>query len=184
MHEACLYIEYLCSYGSNHWQGIGFSLFARSGQGCQWQTLWWEDCRYVSHIVFMHCTYIVIHSGNGRLQDFRLYLCKQDCCQFTHHIAWTWISWVTWLNTTWSYIGTKLLLKILIVTQTIHVSQQSPILNSTHSLIPSFLVLNFTHRIDELSFGKYYPNAINPLDNSIEVSDSRKFTKISMTRPF
>ncbi|CDH51047.1 copii-coated vesicle protein [Lichtheimia corymbifera JMRC:FSU:9682] len=33
-------------------------------------------------------------------------------------------------------------------------------------------LLNFTHRIDELSFGKYYPNAINPLDNSIEVSNS------------
>ena len=47
---------------------------------------------------------------------------------------------------------------------------------STHMTWRFVLVLNFTHRIDELSFGKFYPNAINPLDNSIEVSNSRKLT--------
>ncbi|CAO3668489.1 unnamed protein product [Umbelopsis ramanniana] len=33
-------------------------------------------------------------------------------------------------------------------------------------------VLNFTHRINEFSFGKLYPNLINPLDDSIETTDS------------
>ncbi|KAI9264778.1 endoplasmic reticulum vesicle transporter-domain-containing protein [Sporodiniella umbellata] len=33
-------------------------------------------------------------------------------------------------------------------------------------------VLNFTHRIDELSFGQFYPKLVNPLDNSIEIADS------------
>lgn len=32
------------------------------------------------------------HSGNGCMQDFRFYLRKQDSCQPTHHVAWTWIS--------------------------------------------------------------------------------------------
>ncbi|KAJ3390202.1 Inorganic pyrophosphatase [Lobulomyces angularis] len=31
--------------------------------------------------------------------------------------------------------------------------------------------INFTHRIDQLSFGKYYPGLVNPLDNSLEFSD-------------
>ncbi|OAD80564.1 hypothetical protein PHYBLDRAFT_120490 [Phycomyces blakesleeanus NRRL 1555(-)] len=34
------------------------------------------------------------------------------------------------------------------------------------------LVMNFTHRIDEFSFGKLYPNLVNPLDNSVEISES------------
>ncbi|KAJ2956324.1 hypothetical protein NQZ79_g7812 [Umbelopsis isabellina] len=33
-------------------------------------------------------------------------------------------------------------------------------------------VLNFTHRIDEFSFGELYPSLINPLDDSIEISES------------
>ncbi|KAL7313575.1 hypothetical protein PS15m_007310 [Mucor circinelloides] len=33
-------------------------------------------------------------------------------------------------------------------------------------------LLNFTHRIDEFSFGQLYPNLINPLDNSIEISET------------
>ncbi|EIE78685.1 hypothetical protein RO3G_03389 [Rhizopus delemar RA 99-880] len=33
-------------------------------------------------------------------------------------------------------------------------------------------VLNFTHRIDELSFGEFYPNLINPLDNSMEIAET------------
>ncbi|KAI9323541.1 endoplasmic reticulum vesicle transporter-domain-containing protein [Dichotomocladium elegans] len=33
-------------------------------------------------------------------------------------------------------------------------------------------VLNFTHRIDEFSFGKLYPNSVNPLDNSVEITES------------
>lgn len=37
------------------------------------------------------------------------------------------------------------------------------------------LVLNFTHRIDEFSFGQLYPNLINPLDNSVEIAETRKF---------
>ncbi|CAJ0753317.1 22427_t:CDS:2, partial [Entrophospora sp. SA101] len=30
--------------------------------------------------------------------------------------------------------------------------------------------LNFSHRIDEFSFGTHYPLLVNPLDNSIEIS--------------
>lgn len=43
------------------------------------------------------------------------------------------------------------------------------------SRINSYLsiVLNFTHRIDEFSFGNLYPDLINPLDNSIEISETR-----------
>lgn len=37
------------------------------------------------------------------------------------------------------------------------------------------LVLNFTHRIDEFSFGQLYPDLFNPLDNSIEISETRTF---------
>ncbi|KAI8087053.1 endoplasmic reticulum vesicle transporter-domain-containing protein [Gilbertella persicaria] len=33
-------------------------------------------------------------------------------------------------------------------------------------------LLNFTHRIDEFSFGQFYPDLVNPLDNSMEISDS------------
>jgi hypothetical protein len=36
------------------------------------------------------------------------------------------------------------------------------------------IVLNFTHRIDEFSFGELYPSLINPLDDSIEIAESRK----------
>ncbi|KAI8983155.1 endoplasmic reticulum vesicle transporter-domain-containing protein [Pilobolus umbonatus] len=32
--------------------------------------------------------------------------------------------------------------------------------------------LNFTHRIDEFSFGELYPNIINPLDNSVEIAET------------
>ncbi|KAI8374141.1 endoplasmic reticulum vesicle transporter-domain-containing protein [Radiomyces spectabilis] len=33
-------------------------------------------------------------------------------------------------------------------------------------------LMNFTHRIDEFSFGKLYPNLVNPLDNSVEIAES------------
>ncbi|KAI9483275.1 MAG: endoplasmic reticulum-golgi intermediate compartment-domain-containing protein [Benjaminiella poitrasii] len=33
-------------------------------------------------------------------------------------------------------------------------------------------MLNFTHRIDEFSFGQLYPNLVNPLDDSIEISET------------
>ncbi|KAI8349421.1 endoplasmic reticulum vesicle transporter-domain-containing protein [Blakeslea trispora] len=33
-------------------------------------------------------------------------------------------------------------------------------------------LLNFTHRIDEFSFGPFYPNLVNPLDDSIEITES------------
>ncbi|KAI8372540.1 endoplasmic reticulum vesicle transporter-domain-containing protein [Choanephora cucurbitarum] len=33
-------------------------------------------------------------------------------------------------------------------------------------------LLNFTHRIDEFSFGPFYPNLVNPLDDSIEITAS------------
>ncbi|OZJ03391.1 hypothetical protein BZG36_04000 [Bifiguratus adelaidae] len=32
--------------------------------------------------------------------------------------------------------------------------------------------INFTHRIDEFSFGPFYPSLVNPLDNSVEMSES------------
>ncbi|KAJ3066622.1 hypothetical protein HK102_007601, partial [Quaeritorhiza haematococci] len=32
-------------------------------------------------------------------------------------------------------------------------------------------VMNFTHRIDKLSFGVYYHGLVNPLDNSAEIAD-------------
>lgn len=32
--------------------------------------------------------------------------------------------------------------------------------------------LNFTHRVDKLSFGRHYPGLINPLDHSIELANS------------
>ncbi|KAI8065974.1 endoplasmic reticulum vesicle transporter-domain-containing protein [Thamnidium elegans] len=41
--------------------------------------------------------------------------------------------------------------------------------NTAHT---SHDLLNFTHRIDEFSFGKLYPDLVNPLDNSIELSES------------
>ncbi|CAG8742467.1 11564_t:CDS:2, partial [Acaulospora morrowiae] len=36
--------------------------------------------------------------------------------------------------------------------------------------------LNFTHRIDEFSFGTFYPSLVNPLDNSIEISETNMET--------
>ncbi|CAI2162362.1 12237_t:CDS:2 [Funneliformis geosporum] len=33
-------------------------------------------------------------------------------------------------------------------------------------------VMNFTHRIDEFSFGTHYPLLINPLDNSFEIAEA------------
>ncbi|RIA94708.1 endoplasmic reticulum vesicle transporter-domain-containing protein [Glomus cerebriforme] len=33
-------------------------------------------------------------------------------------------------------------------------------------------VMNFTHRIDEFSFGIHYPRLINPLDNSVEIAEA------------
>ncbi|SAM02357.1 hypothetical protein [Absidia glauca] len=33
-------------------------------------------------------------------------------------------------------------------------------------------VMNFTHRIDEFSFGEFYPSLVNPLDNSVEITES------------
>ncbi|CAG8554408.1 22935_t:CDS:2 [Gigaspora rosea] len=33
-------------------------------------------------------------------------------------------------------------------------------------------LLNFTHRIDEFSFGTLYPQLVNPLDNSIEIAEA------------
>lgn len=35
--------------------------------------------------------------------------------------------------------------------------------------------INFTHRIDEFSFGQLYPSIVNPLDESFEISNSREF---------
>ncbi|KAG0168386.1 hypothetical protein DFQ30_004813 [Apophysomyces sp. BC1015] len=35
-------------------------------------------------------------------------------------------------------------------------------------------LLNFTHRIDEFSFGQFYAGLVNPLDNSVEVAESSK----------
>ncbi|KAJ1567341.1 hypothetical protein HK405_006319, partial [Cladochytrium tenue] len=31
--------------------------------------------------------------------------------------------------------------------------------------------LNFTHRVDRLSFGKFYPGLVNPLDHSLEIAN-------------
>jgi len=31
--------------------------------------------------------------------------------------------------------------------------------------------INFTHIIDELSFGEFYPNIDNPLDSTHEIAD-------------
>ncbi|KAG2187861.1 hypothetical protein INT44_000611 [Umbelopsis vinacea] len=42
---------------------------------------------------------------------------------------------------------------------------------SQYTLTP-FCFLNFTHRINEFSFGKLYPNLVNPLDDSIETTDA------------
>jgi len=33
-------------------------------------------------------------------------------------------------------------------------------------------LMNFTHRIDEFSFGTHYPRLINPLDNSVEIAEA------------
>ncbi|KAI9494790.1 endoplasmic reticulum vesicle transporter-domain-containing protein [Zychaea mexicana] len=33
-------------------------------------------------------------------------------------------------------------------------------------------LLNFTHRIDQFSFGKQYPDLVNPLDNSVEITEA------------
>ncbi|RGB37391.1 endoplasmic reticulum vesicle transporter-domain-containing protein [Rhizophagus diaphanus] len=35
-------------------------------------------------------------------------------------------------------------------------------------------LLNFTHRIDEFSFGTHYPRLVNPLDNSVEIAEAHK----------
>lgn len=35
--------------------------------------------------------------------------------------------------------------------------------------------MNFTHRIDEFSFGNLYPALVNPLDNSIEIAETSKW---------
>lgn len=41
--------------------------------------------------------------------------------------------------------------------------------NTAHT---SHDILNFTHRIDEFSFGEFYPDLVNPLDNSIELAET------------
>jgi len=33
--------------------------------------------------------------------------------------------------------------------------------------------MNFSHRIDKLSFGRDYPGLVNPLDNSLEYATER-----------
>ncbi|KAI8991846.1 endoplasmic reticulum vesicle transporter-domain-containing protein [Mycotypha africana] len=33
-------------------------------------------------------------------------------------------------------------------------------------------IMNFTHRIDEFSFGQLYPNLVNPLDDSVEIAET------------
>ncbi|CAG8722965.1 36968_t:CDS:2 [Gigaspora margarita] len=38
-------------------------------------------------------------------------------------------------------------------------------------------ILNFSHRIDEFSFGTLYPQLVNPLDNSIEIAEAH-YTRI------
>jgi hypothetical protein len=35
-------------------------------------------------------------------------------------------------------------------------------------------LMNFTHRIDEFSFGTHYPRLINPLDNSVEIAEANQ----------
>jgi hypothetical protein len=40
------------------------------------------------------------------------------------------------------------------------------------------LAINFTHRIDKFSFGKDYPNQVNPLDNSVEISEGGKYSDV------
>lgn len=34
--------------------------------------------------------------------------------------------------------------------------------------------MNLSHVIDEFSFGKYFPNIVQPLDNSAETTSARK----------
>jgi hypothetical protein len=48
--------------------------------------------------------------------------------------------------------------------------------NRITNLINHFKVLNFTHRIDEFSFGTHYPSLVNPLDNSVEIAEARMFS--------
>ena len=44
----------------------------------------------------------------------------------------------------------------------------------THAQSFLLTVLNFTHRIDEFSFGTHYPKLVNPLDDSVEITEKRK----------
>lgn len=38
--------------------------------------------------------------------------------------------------------------------------------------------MNFTHIIDEFSFGEYYPKLINPLDGIVSYASSRKWPQL------
>jgi endoplasmic reticulum-Golgi intermediate compartment protein 2 len=35
--------------------------------------------------------------------------------------------------------------------------------------------MNFTHIIDEFSFGEFFPKIVNPLDDTMEATDDRIF---------
>jgi hypothetical protein len=35
--------------------------------------------------------------------------------------------------------------------------------------------INFTHIIDEFSFGEYFPKIVNPLDDTMEATEDRIF---------
>lgn len=40
------------------------------------------------------------------------------------------------------------------------------------------LVMNLSHVISEFSFGQFFPNIVQPLDNSVEVTDKRELSFI------
>ncbi|KAI8050959.1 hypothetical protein BDF22DRAFT_694173 [Syncephalis plumigaleata] len=44
--------------------------------------------------------------------------------------------------------------------------------------------INFTHRIDRLSFGKEYPSLVNPLDNVVEISNGARFSSLIYTNQY
>ena len=44
--------------------------------------------------------------------------------------------------------------------------------------------MNFTHRIDEFSFGRYYPGLVNPLDDTFKVTEGRKYYPWISPYPF
>ncbi|CAG8506166.1 22788_t:CDS:2 [Rhizophagus irregularis] len=45
-------------------------------------------------------------------------------------------------------------------------------------------LLNFTHRIDEFSFGTHYPRLVNPLDNSVEIAEAHNNNHVLLTNQY